>query len=190
MKLNIRHCGRVVNTYTVHSPTPAHCPYHCLSQLSSLDQEREDPSDPCTVTQLESDSSIYCCNLPEILAPPGSTCILLQPLLLCSPDRETLVKIKLVKVAQVSCIKILRTFRNCLQKNMKKLLFLPEIQTKLTKFFGKFWNVFIQNLQFFQQWLKHEIHLFWNQTWTTLMSRPVSAASCSRTCLAGLGLVL
>ena len=28
---------------------------------------------------------------------------------------------------------------------------------------------------------------FWNQTCTTLMSRPVSCANCSRTCLAGFG---
>lgn len=33
-------------------------------------------------------------------------------------------------------------------------------------------------------------YLFWNQTWTTRMSSPVSWESCSRTCLAGLGLVL
>lgn len=33
-------------------------------------------------------------------------------------------------------------------------------------------------------------YLFWNQTWTTRMSRPVSWDSCSRTCLAGFGLVL
>lgn len=32
--------------------------------------------------------------------------------------------------------------------------------------------------------------LFWNQTCTTRMSRPVSALSCSRTCRAGFGLSL
>lgn len=33
-------------------------------------------------------------------------------------------------------------------------------------------------------------HLFWNQTWTTRMSSPVSCESCSLTCLAGFGLLL
>lgn len=33
-------------------------------------------------------------------------------------------------------------------------------------------------------------NLFWNQTWTTLISRPVSWLSCSLTCLAGFGLLL
>lgn len=32
--------------------------------------------------------------------------------------------------------------------------------------------------------------LFWNHTCTTLISRPVSALNCSRTCLAGFGLSL
>ena len=31
---------------------------------------------------------------------------------------------------------------------------------------------------------------FWNQTWITRMSNPVSWESCSRTCLEGLGLML
>lgn len=33
-------------------------------------------------------------------------------------------------------------------------------------------------------------HLFWNQTWTTRMSSPVSCDNCSRTCRAGFGLLL
>jgi len=33
-------------------------------------------------------------------------------------------------------------------------------------------------------------YLFWNQTWTTLMSSPVSCDNCSRTCRAGFGLAL
>lgn len=37
---------------------------------------------------------------------------------------------------------------------------------------------------------KYYIHLFWNQTCTTLMSNPVSWLSCSLTCLAGFGLLL
>ena len=39
-------------------------------------------------------------------------------------------------------------------------------------------------------WDQMRNNLFWNQTWTTLMSRPVSVASCSLTCRAGFGEVL
>ena len=39
-------------------------------------------------------------------------------------------------------------------------------------------------------WDQMRNNLFWNQTWTTLMSRPVSVASCSLTCRAGFGDVL
>lgn len=45
------------------------------------------------------------------------------------------------------------------------------------------------NLNFIQ-YIDVHTYLFWNQTWTTRMSSPVSWESCSRTCLAGLGLVL
>lgn len=39
-------------------------------------------------------------------------------------------------------------------------------------------------------WRLSFARLFWNQTWTTRMSRPVSWASCSRTCLEGFELAL
>ena len=49
---------------------------------------------------------------------------------------------------------------------------------------------YIWPLQPINWWDQMRNNLFWNQTWTTLMSRPVSVASCSLTCRAGFGEVL
>jgi hypothetical protein len=84
----------------------------------------------------------------EVLAPPGPSGVLLEPLLFRPPEMHT------------------QEFRTIV------------------------WKRFVVKQPFVFLNYTDLRYLFWNQTCTTLMSSPVSWLSCSRTCLAGLGLLL
>ena len=101
----------------------------------------------------------------EVFSPSGASSVLLQPFFFRTPegDRQTLLN-------NESNTKV-NGFGSACTRHLAESRNLTLIYTRHTV-------------------TEQRAYRFWNHTCTTLMSRPVSWANCSRTCLAGFGELL